>query len=301
MYNVATEFHRYPSAVHKGVVHIATEAHEETPQRDVRVAGVRFQPTGRIYSFDASDEPDLQPGDYVLVETSRGQQLGEVVVIRAPKEGQDEQNLSPVLRKASGRDLTLRMQWQEREAEALRQAEQLASEMRLPAKIVAAEYTFDGRQLTLLYVCEEKKIAIERLAQRLERSLQVQVDPRRVGPRDHAKMIGGYGPCGEPRCCSRFLSEFAPVSIKMAKMQGVSLNPSEITGMCGRLRCCLTYEDKQYSEACQAMPRRKQRVITPCGVGRVIDLLPLDGVIVVMVDDRRVEVRAEDVQLAPPE
>ena len=284
MYNVATEFHRYPSAVHKVVVHIATEAHEETPQRDVRVAGVRFQPTGRIYSFDASDEPDLQPGDYVLVETSRGQQLGEVVVIRAPKEGQDEQNLSPVLRKASGRDLTLRMQWQEREAEALRQAEQLASEMRLPAKIVAAEYTFDGRQLTLLYVCEEKKIAIERLAQRLERSLQVQVDPRRVGPRDHAKMIGGYGPCGEPRCCSRFLSEFAPVSIKMAKEQGFSMNPTKISGACGRLMCCFKYEQEAYEDAHRRLPRQGDIVMTEQGQGVVIGVHLLKETLTVRLD-----------------
>jgi cell fate regulator YaaT (PSP1 superfamily) len=248
-----------------------------------------------VYSFDGSTEPDLLAGDFVLVETSRGQQLGEVVTLRPPETG--ENNLSPVLRRATGRDLALRMEWQAKESEALQMAEDMAAEMRLPVKVAGAEYTFDGRQLTLLYVTEEKKTSIDRLVQRLERNLGVHVELRRVGPRDHAKLIGGYGACGEPRCCSRFLAEFTPVSIKMAKLQGVSLNPSEITGMCGRLRCCLTYEYEQYREICKALPRRKQWVRTPCGEGKVIDLLPLEGLVVVLVGDQRVEYAAEDVEL----
>jgi len=123
------------------------------------------------------------------------------------------------------------------------------------------------------------------------------VDLRRIGPRDQAKLMGGYGACGELRCCSRFLSEFSPVSIKMAKTQGMSLNPSDITGMCGRLRCCLVYEHEQYAEACQMMPRRKKRVRTPYGEGKVVDLLPLKRMVVVQVEDRRLEVPVEEVEL----
>ncbi len=120
---------------------------------------------------------------------------------------------------------------------------------------------------------------------------------RRVGPRDHAQLLGGDGACGEPRCCSRCISEFTPGSIKMAKAQGISLNPSDITGMCGRLRCCLVYEHEQYREASQKMPRRKKRVLTPHGEGRVIDLLPLKGMVVVQVEDCRIEVPVDDVEL----
>ena len=112
----------------------------------------------------------------------------------------------------------------------------------------------------------------------------------------HARFLRGYGACGEPRCCSRFLSEFQSVSMKMAKAQGVSLNPSEITGMCGRLRCCLVYEHTQYAEACKALPKVKKRVRTPHGDGKVVGLLPLKGVVVVQIEDRRVEVPAEEVE-----
>ena len=269
----------------------------QTPPPPIRVAGVRFQPTGRIYSFDIGACQDLRTGDVVLVETARGQQLGEVAALRPMRAGEEGRNLSPILRRATGRDLALRAQWQERAQEALATAEELAAEMRISVKLSSAEYTFDGRQLTLLYVGDEKdrKHSLDRLAQRLQRTLSVQVELRRIGPRDHAKLLGGYGACGEPCCCSRFLAEFNPVSIKMAKTQGVSLNPSEITGVCGRLRCCLAYEEGQYLEACELLPRRKERVMTPYGEGKVIDLLPMQGVVVVMLEDRRVDVPVEQV------
>jgi cell fate regulator YaaT (PSP1 superfamily) len=167
----------------------------------------------------------------------------------------------------------------------------------LPIKIVTAEYAFGGQRLTLLYVSEDRDLDLSKLRQCLQRRLNVRVDLRRIGPRDHARLMAGYGACGELRCCSRFLTEFSPISIKMAKTQGVSLNPSEITGMCGRLRCCLVYEQEQYTEACKAMPRRKKRVRTPHGEGKVVDLLPLKGIVVVQVEDRRLEVPVEEVEL----
>jgi len=266
-----------------------------TPQSAIRVAGVRFQPTGKVYCFDASICPDLQPGDFVLVETARGQQLGRVVNVRPTCEGK-EVELKPVQRRATGHDLALRRHWQSQEAEALKVACETAEQLRMRVKIVVAEYAFDGQRLTLLYVSEDKFDA-NQLIQELQRRLDVRVDLRRIGPRDHAKLLGGYGACGELRCCARFLSEFNPVSIKMAKTQGVSLNPSDITGMCGRLRCCLMYEEEQYKEASQTMPRRKKMVRTPHGEGRVVDLLPLKGVVVVQIEDRRVEVPLEEVEV----
>jgi len=263
------------------------------------IAGVRFQPTGKIYCFDASGHPDLRAGDYVLVETTRGQQLGEVVSVQPADEGENR-DLKPVQRRATGRDLALRQQWRDREEEALTRAREAVERLNLPIKIVVAEYTFDGQGLTLLYVSEEKKLDLSELQSALQRSLRVRVDLRRVGPRDHAKLMGGYGACGELRCCSRFLSEFCPISIKMAKVQGVSLSPLEIAGMCGRLRCCLAYEHEQYVEACRMMPRRKKRVRTPHGEGKVVDLLPLKGIVIVMVDDQRLEVPVEEVELISP-
>ncbi|HET91519.1 MAG TPA: stage 0 sporulation family protein [Chloroflexi bacterium] len=261
-----------------------------------RVASVRFRPTGKPYDFDASECPDLQAGDFVLVETARGQQLGEVVNVYPLADG-DRENLKPVQRRATGRDLALNQQLRGKEQEALNAARSIATRLGLPIKIVLTEYTFDGQRLTLSYVGEDKKLNVGRLQHQLQQQLGVRVDLHRIGPRDHAKLLDGYGACGEPRCCARFITEFCPVSIKMAKTQGISLNPSDITGMCGRLRCCLVYEQEQYQEASQKMPRRKRRVQTPYGEGKVIDLLPLRDIVVVQVEDRRVEVPTEDVEV----
>lgn len=261
-----------------------------------QVVGVRFQPTGKIYHFCASDRQDLRPGDFVLVETVRGQQLGEAVCMRPVRDGEDTRKLKAVQRRANSLDLARRRQWQQKEQEALVAAREAAEELGLSIKLAAAEYAFDGQRLTLLYVSEDKDLDFKELQQRLQRAVDGRVELRRIGPRDHAKLLGGYGACGELRCCSRFLSEFSPVSIKMAKVQGVSLSPAEITGMCQRLRCCLTYEHEQYQEACKMMPRRKKRVNTPHGEGKVIDLLPLEGIVVVHVDDRRLEVPVEEVE-----
>ncbi len=281
----------------------------ETPETETinlapatQVAGVRFQSAGRIYSFDVGECTDLRVGDVVLVETSRGQQLGEVARLRPLRDGEDLHALSPIKRCATGRDLAVRAQLQEKAQEALATAEKLAVEMHVPLKLSGAEYSFDGRQLTMLHVADDndRRYPLDRFLQRLQRTLSVQIELRRVGPRDHAKQLGGYGACGEPCCCARFLNEFKPVSIKMAKNQGVSLNPSEITGVCGRLRCCLAYEEGQYVEACKLLPRRKERVMTPYGEGKVVDLLPLQGIVVVIVDERRVDVPVDQVtRLAP--
>jgi cell fate regulator YaaT (PSP1 superfamily) len=224
--------------------------------------------------------------------------LGQVVSLRPLNKGEDK-SLKPIQRQATGRDLVLRQQWREKENDALEIARDAAARLGLPIKVIVAEYTFDGQRLTFLYVSEEKKLNVDKLLRQLQKTLDVRVDLRRVGPRDHAKLLGGYGACGELRCCSRYISEFCPVSIKMAKTQGISLNPSDITGMCGRLRCCLVYEHEQYAEASKKMPRRKKRVQTPHGEGKVVDLLPLKGIVVVQVEDRRIEVPVDDVELIP--
>jgi cell fate regulator YaaT (PSP1 superfamily) len=145
-------------------------------------------------------------------------------------------------------------------------------------KVVAAEYSFDGARLTFMFSTEtEDKADLKSLKHDLQKQYQpAQVEMRQIGPRDVAKLLGGMGACGmETRCCSKFLTEFSPISIKMAKEQGISLTPTEITGMCGRLRCCLVYEYEQYAAARKELPKRNKRVVTPMGEGKVLDVSPL--------------------------
>ncbi len=263
---------------------------------DQLIAGVRFQPSGKIYHFDASRSEDLRPGDFALVETLRGAQLGEVVTVRPPRQGEDVRTLKPIKRRAGGRELALRHWWQKREDEALHLARREAGNLGLRIKIVVAEYTLDGKRLTLLYGSEEKYVDLGELESRLQRELDARVELLKIGPRDQAKLMGGCGACGGPRCCSHFLPEFTSISIKMAKKQGVSLHPSAITGMCVRLRCCLHDEYDQYLAAMKDLPRRKRRVKTPYGEGRVIDLVPLKRAVIVSIEDRRVELSVEEIE-----
>jgi cell fate regulator YaaT (PSP1 superfamily) len=230
----------------------------------------------------------LHPGDYAIVETSRGRQLGEVVeILEEPRS--PNATWKPIQRQATPRDLLIRQLWQRKELEALINCRAKAAELNLRGvKIVAAEYSFDGSRLSFLYSTEtEEKIDLRALRKALQRtSPRSRVEMRQIGPRDVAKLLGGMGACGlETRCCSMFLTEFSPISIKMAKEQGISLTPSEITGMCGRLRCCLIYEYEQYVEARKQLPKRNKRVITPKGEGRVIDVFPLRDIVVVEFEE----------------
>ncbi len=262
-----------------------------------KVISVRFQASARVYSFLPGDETDLVPGDYVVVNTTWGRQIGQVVHIRdAPSQERDD--LKPVLRRATGADLALYHQLQEKAQSALKKAAELAAESGIKAKFASAEYTLDGKRLTILYESESKE-RLNEIRGRLRSQMHTRVELRAIGARDRARLLGGYGACGEPRCCSRFLCEFSPISIRMAKAQGVSLSPSEITGMCDRLRCCLGYEHQTYKKALEGMPKRKALVETPYGRGKVIDLLPLRGTVVVQIEGQRIQVPANEVRVIP--
>lgn len=249
------------------------------------IVGIRFQKIGKVYHFDASSFGDLQKGDYAVVDTTRGRQLGEVVALVSDPPAPGEGGWKSILRKATPRDLVLRQIWHKKEVEAMINCRAKAAEMKLEGvKIIAAEFTFDGARLAFLYSTEtEGKVDLKKLRNAMQRTYpRSQVDMRLIGPRDVAKILGGMGACGlENRCCSTFLTEFSPISIKMAKEQGISLTPSEITGMCGRLRCCLVYEYEQYVEARKNLPKRNKRVLTPNGEARVTDVLPLKGSVIV--------------------
>jgi cell fate regulator YaaT (PSP1 superfamily) len=268
------------------------------------VVGVRFFKVGKLYHFDASHFPSVQKGDRVIVETKRGTQMGEVVKFVEPAAAPDS-SIKSIERIATPRDLVMAQEWQSKELGAMIECRARASQLNLHGiKIVKAEYNYDGTRLTFLFSSDADDNG--RNDNRVEtKSLQpdmgivfapAHVELHQIGPRDVAKIIGGPGACGiEERCCTRFLTEFSPVSIKMAKEQGISLNPEEITGMCGRLRCCLVYEYEQYVEARKTLPRIKKRVGTPRGEGKVIDLNPLKQTVIVYTEDGRFEFHRDEI------
>lgn len=249
------------------------------------IVGIRFTSIGKTYHFDSSSVPDAQVGDHMIVETSRGRHLGEVVQLLDEMPPPPDGGWKSVQRRANPRDLLLRETWQARQTEAMIECRARVAELKLAnIKIVAAEYNFDGSRLTFLFSAEgEDKVDLKSLRKDMHKKFsRSQVEFRQIGPRDVAKIIGGMGACGlETRCCSKFLTDFSPISIKMAKEQGISLTPSEITGICGRLRCCLIYEYEQYVEARKKLPKRNKRVVTPSGEGKVVDIAPLTGMVTV--------------------
>jgi cell fate regulator YaaT (PSP1 superfamily) len=262
--------------------------------RPTRLVGVRFYPVGKSYHFDASDWPDLKQGDFVIVETARGRQVGQVTVLDPQPSDDTPSNLKPIESIATGRDMALRCHWQGKEAEALEICQQAARRLNLPIKLIKAEYSFDGTRLLFLYTAENK-VNTHKLKQEITPSFRARIEFRLVGPRDAAKTLGGYGACGELRCCNRFLTNFSSISIKMAKEQEINLNPQEITGVCGRLRCCLAYEYGQYVEARKGLPKRGKEIGTSKGRGVVTEVLPLKGAVMVRVDELQFEVAREDI------
>lgn len=268
------------------------------------IVGVRFSKVGKIYHFDASAIPDLRNGEPVIVETSRGWQMGSVAEIVQNPTPPPDGTWKPVERRATPRDLLMRQGWQNHEAEVIVSARKRASELSLSGlKIIAAEYSFDGSRLAILFNTEsEEKVDLKSLRSDMQRLYApAQVELRQIGPRDVAKLLGGMGACGmETRCCAKFLTEFSSISIRMAKEQGISLTPTEITGMCGRLRCCLIYEYEQYVAARAQLPKRNKRVITPDGEGRVVDVSPILQTVYVEIPEKGVREFPKD-DLKPAE
>lgn len=269
--------------------------------KQARVIGIRFKPLGKLYHFKSSEEHDLKVGDYVIVTTSRGREMAQVKVIEDNRQGKRKNPLKPVERRATPQDLVMGRMWQSRELEALINCREKASELKLKGiRVAKAEFSFDGSRLSFLYSTEgNEKKDLQNLLRKMQRSYRKsKVELHELGPRDVAKVIGGLGACGlDERCCSRFLSEFSPISIRMAKAQGISLNPQEITGICGRLRCCLIYEYDLYVKARKGLPKKNKRVITPSGEGKVIDVVPLkETVIVALMDGKRMEFPKDEIQ-----
>ena len=267
------------------------------------VVGVRFSKVGKIYHFDASKIENLRNGDVVIVETTRGYQLGEVVTKVENPTPTPEGTWKPIERLATPRDLLQRQSWQAKEPEVVVACRSRVKELKLNGiKIIFSEYSYDGSRLTIFFSSDsEDKVELRSLRPDMQRMFgPAQVDIRQIGPRDVAKYLGGMGACGmETRCCAMFLTEFSSISIRMAKEQGISLTPTEITGMCGRLRCCLIYEYETYVEAKKLLPKKNKRVITPDGEGKVVDLQPLRDIVVVELGELgRREYKKEDIKPA---
>ncbi len=259
--------------------------------------GIRFQKLGKLYHFKVGAHKDLNPGDYVVVETKRGKQLGQVIAFIPPDEVNRQKGLRAVQRRATPRDLVMKQVWESKELDALITCREEAARAGVKdAKFVKAEYSFDGSWLTISYTTENKKLDVRQVQSALGRILRTRVEMQQVGPRDVAKVMGGYGACGIPRCCSTFLTEFSPISIRMAKEQGISLSPQEITGMCGRLRCCLVYEYEQYVEAKKQLPKLGKIIGTPHGEGKVVDVRPLRDSVIVQVGEEYHEVTRRELE-----
>jgi cell fate regulator YaaT (PSP1 superfamily) len=259
------------------------------------VIGVRFNPATKVYYFDPTGFESLKPGEYVVVETARGEEVGQVI-IQAHQVSDNEivGQLKAVKRRASAVDLTQLSYHRLREKDALVRCEEKVREHKLPMKIVRAEYNYDGSRLVFFFTAE-RRVDFRRLVQDLARAFRARIELRQVGVRDEAKLIGGMGKCGRKLCCTTWLTEFNPVSIKMAKQQDLPLSPMEISGVCGRLLCCLAYENDQYAAVRQRLPKRGAFIDTPHGSGKVVQVnVVKEAVVVELENQTTVEVPYEE-------
>ncbi len=243
-----------------------------------KVISVRFKASGKAYYFDPTGF-DVKEGDYVVVETARGTECGEVVV--GPRDVPDSQvsrELKPIQRMADSVDVRRMEKNRADEKAAFELCNERIAAHKLEMKLVEAEYNLD-RSKILFYFTADGRVDFRELVKDLAGALHTRIELRQIGVRDESKMKGGLGICGQPFCCSRFLKDFQPVSIKMAKEQGLSLNPAKISGACGRLMCCLSYEHKAYEYLNSITPMNGSVVRTPDGEGVVIESNPVSGML----------------------
>jgi cell fate regulator YaaT (PSP1 superfamily) len=267
------------------------------PPAPTKTVGVRFKRAGRIYYFDpAGLEMDIN--DWVIVETTRGIEVARVVI--APKQvlsSEVETPLKPVIRKAEKKEIEHNEGIEAKEKEALVECAKIITRIGLPMKLLSAEFSLDGGHITFFFSSAER-VDFRELVRELAGRFKVRVELRQVGARDEAKICGGFGRCGRQLCCASFLSEFVPISIKMAKEQDLPLNPMKISGVCGRLLCCLAYEHDFYHDMKGKMPRDGATVTTPMGFARVVGSNPLKETVVVELETQvTVELPITDVKV----
>ncbi len=247
------------------------------------VVGVRFKSVGKIYYFDPQGIK-LEENQAVIVETARGVECGYVAITnRSVKDDSITKPLKPILRVATDEDLKKVEENKSKEARAFRICQEKIEKHKLVMKLVDVEYTFDNNKI-LFYFTADGRVDFRELVKDLAAVFRTRIELRQIGVRDESKMLGGLGICGRPFCCSSFLGEFQPVSIKMAKEQGLSLNPTKISGTCGRLMCCLKYEQEAYEDLLRVTPKNGSYVSTPEGKGTVVEVNLLTGMLKVKMD-----------------
>jgi cell fate regulator YaaT (PSP1 superfamily) len=243
------------------------------------IIGVKFRSRGKLVYCDAG-EISLQVNDYVVVDTNRGLDVAKVITLEAPT--QPGERLMKVVRQAEAKDLEEARR--DLETEALTKCHEMAAQLGLKMKPLAARYDPQDEHMTIFFSAEER-VDFRDLVRKLSSALERRVELRQVGARDEAKLLGCMGKCGYPLCCQRFLTSFASVSIKMAKEQNLALNPMKISGACGRLLCCLAYENKEYAAVKEQMPKPKQEISTRWGKATVISINVLKEMVTVQLDD----------------
>jgi cell fate regulator YaaT (PSP1 superfamily) len=250
-----------------------------------KVVGIRFKQVGKIYYFDP-DGKEYNEGDFAIVETARGVECGEVAL--ANRDVDDESIVKPlksIIRKAAEEDLKKVEENREKEKKAFDICLQKIKNHGLDMKLVEVEYTFDNSKI-LFYFTADGRVDFRELVKDLASVFRTRIELRQIGVRDESKMLGGFGVCGRPFCCRTFLGEFQPVSIKMAKEQGLSLNPVKISGTCGRLMCCLKYEQDSYEHLLRVTPKVGAIVETQEGQGTVVENNLITGIVKVQLDRR---------------
>jgi cell fate regulator YaaT (PSP1 superfamily) len=234
----------------------------------INVVGVKFRPAGKVYYFDP-DSYEVESGDFVVVETARGLEFGTVVL--GPTEVPPGEIVSPlkkIVRKADEKDIARNEENQKKKARAMQLCQDKIHKHRMDMKLVDVEYTFDNTKV-IFYFTSEGRVDFRDLVKDLAGVFRMRIELRQIGVRDEAKMMGGIGHCGKGLCCHEWLTDFQPVSIKMAKIQNLSLNPTKISGICGRLMCCLNYENNVYAEMRKGMPDVGEKIRIPEGLAVV--------------------------------
>lgn len=263
----------------------------------LKIIGVRFKSVGKIYYFDPKDY-DVKMGDKVIVETARGVECGEVALVdREIDETRFTNPVKGIIRLATPNDMKTIEKNRQKEKDAFKICEQKIAAHKLKMNLIDVECTFDNK--LLFYFTAESRVDFRELVKDLAAVFRTRIELRQIGVRDEAKMLGGLGICGQPFCCSRFLGEFQPVSIKMAKEQGLSLNPTKISGTCGRLMCCLKYEQDSYEDLLKHTPKVGAIVRTADGKGIVEEVNLLTGKLRVKMDknDNVVVVKKDDIEV----
>lgn len=248
-----------------------------------KIVGIRFKNTAKVYYFAPGDTL-FTKGDGVIVETARGVEFGTVTIeVKDVDDKEIVQPLKPIIRKATPADMERLKKNEEKAPEALKICNEKVLARGLDMKLINAEYTFDGSKV-IFYFTAPGRIDFRDLVKDLAAVFRIRIELRQIGIRDETRLLGGIAPCGRPCCCASCMSDFKKVSIKMAKTQGLSLNPSKISGLCGRLMCCLAYENDYYKEVYKKMPKIGSDVVAPDGKGTVISVNMLTYIVKVKIE-----------------